>query len=174
MPFTPFHWGFSLFVQACFLFLDPLALFLGSIIPDIEGVASLFLFPELGLPLHGPFHSLVGAFILGSLVGVCSWIWYIVFLPKIIDILGIKTSFPLPIYTLKISLLSSFIGTFSHVLLDAPLYYDMNPWYPITTLENPLLYTIESGAIYLFCTVCFVIGVVVLSIRIIQYYKKQT
>ncbi len=174
MPFTPFHWGFSLLVQASFLFLDPLALFIGSIIPDIEGITSLFLFPDLGLPLHGPFHSLAGAFILGSLVGFCSWIWYIHFLPRMFKILGIKTSFPLPVYSLKISLLSSFIGTFSHVLLDAPLYSDMNLWYPVTTLENPLLYTIESGVIYLFCSICLIVGFVILIFRINQFYNKQT
>ncbi|MHA2307595.1 MAG: DUF4184 family protein, partial [Candidatus Hodarchaeales archaeon] len=174
MPFTPFHWGVSLFIQACFLFLDPFALFIGSIIPDMEGITSLFLFPELDLPLHGPLHSLLGASILGSIVGLCSWFCFKYLFPKIIEICGIEISFSLPIYSLKISLLSSFIGTFSHVLLDAPLYYDMNPWYPITTLENPLLYTIEGGIIYLFCTICFVIGVVVLSIRVFQFYNKKT
>ncbi len=171
MPFTPFHWGLSLLIQACFMFLDPLALFIGSIIPDIEGITALFLFPELNLPLHGSFHSFFGAFLLGILVGVGSWFWFSYLLPYMIERFKIELSFLLPTFSLRCSLISGFIGTFSHILLDSFLYEDMNPWYPMTNIGNPLLYMIESSVIYAFCILCFLVGIFVISIRMLLYKK---
>ncbi len=84
MPFTFFHWFLSLLLQTCFMLLDPVALFVGSVIIDIEGIASIFLFRELNLPLHGPFHSFLGALVSGFLVGLCSWLFFRSVLPFII------------------------------------------------------------------------------------------
>ena len=134
MPFTPFHWGLSLLIQACFMFLDPFALFLGSVVPDIEGITAVFIFPELNLPLHGAFHSFLGAFLLGIPVGVGSWVCFTYLIPIIVESFHIKLSFSLPTFSLRFSLISSLIGTFSHIILDAFLYEDMNPWYPLTSV----------------------------------------
>ena len=171
MPFTPFHWGLSFLIQACFLFLDPLALFIGSVIPDIEGITANFIFPELNLPLHGPFHSFLGAFLLGIPVGVGSWICFTYLIPFIIDSFHIKISFSLPTFSLKCSLISSFIGTFSHIILDAFIYEDMNSWYPLTSVDNILLYAFDSSAIYAFCILCFIAGILIFSIRMLLYKK---
>jgi membrane-bound metal-dependent hydrolase YbcI (DUF457 family) len=153
------------------VFLDPLALFIGSIIPDIEGITALFILPDLNLPLHGTFHSFLGAFLLSILVGVGSWICFTYLLPFIVETLNIKLSFLLPTFSLRCSLISSFIGTFSHIILDAFLYEDMNPWYPMTSVENPLLYAVDSGVIYLFCILCFITGIFIISIRMLMYKK---
>ncbi len=174
MPFTPFHWGLSLLLQACFMFLDPLALFIGSVIIDIEGIASIFLFRELNLPLHGPFHSFLGATVLGFFVGLCSWLFFRSILPFIIEISHIELSFSLPTFSLKLSLISSYIGTFSHILLDAPLYNDMNPWYPITSIENSFLNIVDGSFIYFFCVICFFVGLSLLFIRYSLKLSEET
>ena len=44
----------------------------------------------------------------------------------------------------------------------------------ISATQYDVIGAANSGAIYLFCTICFVLGVVVLSIRIKQFYNKQT
>jgi len=174
MPFTFFHWFLSLLLQTCFMLLDPVALFVGSVIIDIEGIASIFLFRELNLPLHGPFHSFLGALVSGFFVGLCSWLFFRSVLPFIIEISRIEVSFSLPTFSLKLSLISSYIGTFSHILLDAPLYNDMNPWYPITSIENPFLNIVDGSFIYLFCVICFFLGLSLLFIRYGLKLSKET
>ncbi len=166
MPFTPFHWGLSLLIQSIAIFLDPLGLFAGSVINDIEGVYSL-LFPDSGVPLHGFFHSFVGALILGFIVGVSSFLIH-----KSIRRIDIKfdnpTPFTLPKYSLKICVLSALVGTFSHVLLDAFVYEDLQLFYIIPS-ENPLLHLLPVEIVYFLCVVCFILGGVILAGRYRAY-----
>lgn len=74
MPFTPFHFGIALLLFAVMPFLDPLALFVGSVIPDIEGITAIFIFPYWGLPWHGPLHSFLGVIVLGVITGGMSYL----------------------------------------------------------------------------------------------------
>ena len=62
MPFTLFHLGVSILIQSLFLFLDPLGLFMGTVLADGEGFLSIIL-PDSGIPLHGHWHSLIGAIV---------------------------------------------------------------------------------------------------------------
>ena len=163
MPFTPFHWGISIFIQGILIFLDPLALFIGSIIPDIEGITALFIFPGRGLPLHGPLHSFPGAFFLGLLTGISSWFCFRYFLPQVVA--KFQLNFSLPEYSLKCSLLSAFLGTFSHIILDAPIYNDMDIWYPLG-VGNPLYEIVPSTLVYSSCIFGFIIGSIILIIRL--------
>ncbi|MFX0208719.1 MAG: hypothetical protein ACFFDT_22245, partial [Candidatus Hodarchaeota archaeon] len=134
MPFTPFHFGIALLLFSVMPFLDPLALFVGSVVPDIEGITAIFIFPDSGLPLHGPLHSFFGAVVLGILTGVVSYfvLTKIGISETLNNILSINI-------TLKKSILSAFLGTFSHTILDAPLYNDMDPFLPL--IGNPTDYT---------------------------------
>ena len=163
MPFTPFHWGISIFIQGILIFLDPLALFIGSVIPDIEGITALFILPGRGLPLHGPLHSFLGAFFLTLLTGISSWLCFRYVLPQIV--LKFQLNFSLPEYSLKCSLLSAFLGTFSHIILDAPLYSDMDLWYPLG-VGNPLYEIVPSALVYSLCGLGFIIGSIILIIRL--------
>jgi membrane-bound metal-dependent hydrolase YbcI (DUF457 family) len=166
IPFTPFHWGLALLIQAIVITLDPLGLFVGSVVTDLEGIYSL-IFPDSGVPLHGFMHSLAGAFLLGILVGIGSF-----FTHKLIQRIDFKfdnpTPFTLPRYSLKMCLLSSFIGTFSHVLLDAFLYEDLQLCY-ILPVDNPFLNLISWEIVYFLCVVCFIIGAVILAGRYRAY-----
>ncbi|MHA2329291.1 MAG: hypothetical protein ACXACR_12310 [Candidatus Hodarchaeales archaeon] len=129
MPFSPFHFGPNILFFSIFLFLDPLALIVSSVIPDIEGITALYILPQLGFPLHGPFHSFTGAIILGLLTGFGSWLIQ-KYIPKILEILHIDLSFNLPQYSLRCSLISAFIGSVSHILLDSALYPEMDLLFP--------------------------------------------
>jgi len=60
--------------------------------------------------------------------------------------------------TLPKILAGTLIGLYSHILLDAILYTEMQPFYPLTT--NPLLSqsTNRYYEIYTACTICFIIA----------------
>lgn len=165
MPFTPFHWGISIFIQAILVFLDPIALFVGSIIPDIEGITAWYILPGMGLPLHGPLHSFTGAFLLGLITGIGSWFCFRYLFPKLIERFQLNLPFSLPEYSLRCSLLSAFIGTFSHITLDAPLYSEIDLIYPLGA-GNPLYEIIPSMLIYSSCVFGFIIGSIILLIRL--------
>lgn len=107
MPFTPFHFGIALFLFAIMPFLDPFALFIGSVIPDIEGITALFIFPYSGLSLHGPLHSFLGALVLGILTGGASY--FVLTNVGISETLNKTLSINI---TLKKSIVSALLGTF--------------------------------------------------------------
>ncbi|MGQ9623978.1 MAG: hypothetical protein ACUVT9_01250 [Candidatus Bathycorpusculaceae bacterium] len=68
MPFTPFHLGPALLLGlALFAVFDLPALLIASVIPDIEPFYVMY-FNVSGYPLHGFFHSYLGASILTFLV----------------------------------------------------------------------------------------------------------
>lgn len=162
MPFTPFHWGVSILIQSILMFLDPIALFLGSVIPDIEGITALFILPNQNLPLHGPLHSITGAILLGSLLSLFSWIMYSkinisFYLSKII-------AREFPPYSFRVSLLSSWFGTLSHIILDSILYPEMDLLYP-SGFGNPFVYLLPGTWVYIFCVLCFILGIGILILR---------
>lgn len=159
MPFTPFHFGIALLLFAVMPFLDPLALFVGSVIPDIEGIAAIFIFPYAGLPLHGPLHSFLGAIVLGVITGGVSYI--ILQYSGLHDTLAKTLSIHV---TLKKSMISALLGTFSHIIFDAPLYSEMNPFLPF--MGNPWFRLVPSSTPYLICIIGFILGGLVLLVRV--------
>lgn len=161
MPFTPFHFGIALLLFAIMPFLDPVSLFVGSVIPDIEGITALFILPNLGLPLHGPLHSFLGAIVLGVITGGTCYL--ILQYSGLHDIMN-KT-LPTSI-TLKKSIISALLGTFSHIILDAPLYEEMNPFFPFT--GNPYLGIIPSSDVYLICIISYILGGLIMLIKYIH------
>jgi len=163
MPFTPFHWGVSVLFQTLFIFLDPVALFIGSIAPDIEGITALFILPGLGLPLHGTLHSFFGATILGLITGISSWASFKHFIPRILEITS--TDLSLPQYSLKTSILSAFIGTYSHIILDSPLYGEMELFFPFK-LGNPWYNIVPGNLVYFFCVFSFFLGISIFILRL--------
>ncbi|MFX0064245.1 MAG: hypothetical protein ACFFC7_18895 [Candidatus Hermodarchaeota archaeon] len=163
MPFTPFHFGIAILLFGIMPFLDPLALFVSVIIPDIEGITALFILPYSGLPLHGPLHSFLGAIALGIVTGGVSYL-----VLKIFQKYGI---IPSQIHvTLSKSMFSAFLGTISHILLDAPLYSEMNPFLPFP--GNPLVGLVPQSFPYLVCVISFLLGSVILLIRLSRHHPE--
>lgn len=152
MTLTPLHLGPVLLLG--FIFrkrLDIIALALGSVILDVECIYKILIKDYL---LHaGFFHSFIGAIITGTILGLGLYL----FSNKIYRFrhwIGIeqKSSFPMII-------LVSIIGTVSHVFLDAFLYPEMKPFYPLTVnpLYNHSTIIVTQILVYLFCIFCFIL-----------------
>ena len=150
MPFTPFHLGPGLGVGMLFSkYFDIAALLAASVAVDIEPF--LVLLFKLNYPLHGFFHSFLGGTIVAVLVSAA--IYYLRDVTrKIMDVfqIGQRSSF-------KKILWSSIFGVYLHILLDAPLYADIRPFYPFQS--NPLYGLFSAGHIYSFTGISFIIGV---------------
>ena len=167
MPFTPFHFGPALFIFSLLIFLDPLALFLGSIAVDFEGILGLFFghdifFQNCGSSciLHGPLHSLLGGTIVALLLSTA--------------IILAKRKIPFKLNQLllkdnKTILASSLVGVFSHLFLDSFLYPEMSLIWPFG-FWNPFFGAIGSFEIYSFCVLTFVLGA---GLMLIQIKKKK-
>ncbi|MFX0149818.1 MAG: hypothetical protein ACFFAJ_03465 [Candidatus Hodarchaeota archaeon] len=171
MPFTPFHWGYSVLFLALIPFLDPFSLFAGSIAPDFEGITALFILPGSGLPLHGILHSFMGTAILAIITGICSWASFRFIIPRLIR--TTPTDFTFPQYTLKVSLLSSSIGTFSHIILDSPLYEEMDLFYPLK-FGNPWYNIVPSSVVYFSCILSLFLGISILFLRYVFFTTQKS
>jgi membrane-bound metal-dependent hydrolase YbcI (DUF457 family) len=133
MPFTPFHLGPALAVGLPLRrrYLHVPTFIVGNVIVDVEGL--LVVAFGFNYPLHGYLHT----FLLATVVGV------------LLGFLMFKLEKPMqPIYrkiqlepnrTLKLKsfLLAGVFGAMLHVGFDALLYFEMTPFFPLTT--NPLL-----------------------------------
>lgn len=155
MPLTPFHLGPALVLALVLLqFVDLPALLLGSIAPDIEAAAAMMWFPDWPFPIHGFLHSFVGGTLLSIVLAVV--------------IFPVRKYLEIPLRFLKLDQKRSFrrifagalIGVYSHILLDAPLYTDIKPFWPLDL--NPLLSEgMVRGLMYDFCMICFIVAFVI-------------
>ncbi len=150
MPLTPFHLGPGLGAGMLFSkYFDIAALLAASVAVDIEPFFVLML--KLDYPLHGFFHSFLGGTLIAVLVSAAIYSSR-GRIKKIMDFfqIGQCSSF-------KKILWSSIFGVYLHILLDAPLYADIRPFYPFQS--NPLYGLFSAGQIYSFTGISFIIGV---------------
>ena len=148
MPFTPFHLGPGLLIGLIFKqWINIPAILIASIIVDVRAAYCLF---TGCYPLHGPLHTFLGALILSSLV-IFSIYLFRDRLKPISIFLKIKQD-----YSLQSIVIGAVIGVWSHVILDAFLYPEMVPFWPVH--GNPFIGIFGSIEIYGFCIMGFVIG----------------
>jgi membrane-bound metal-dependent hydrolase YbcI (DUF457 family) len=113
---------------------------------DIEPL--LVIIFNLNYPLHGLAHSFLGATLIGLLWG------FIVFRYRNVSAHFMeKIKFPY-VTNLGKAILSGILGGWFHVLLDAPIYADIRPFYPVS--RNPFYGLLDDPKMYLFCAICFV------------------
>ena len=158
MPFTPFHFGPLILLGFLVLsYIDVPSLLVSGVIVDLEGLFVLMFYPEG--TVHGFFHSFIGAGIVAILVStlIFSFGRYI---KKIMAILKLKQDSPFT----KI-LVSSFVGAYLHVVLDAFLYR-MKPFYPLNI--NPFYGIFSISQVYIFCALCFIPAFVLYIKRVIE------
>lgn len=140
MPFTPIHLGPGLALKAIggrhFSFM----VFSGAqVLMDIE--------PLIGIlrgwaVLHGRTHSLLGALLIGLLAGAIG---------RPISAVCLRwLRIPHAPFTWRAAFAGGLLGTYSHVLLDAIMHYDMQPAWPLS-LANPLLRWISVDQLHLLC-----------------------
>ncbi|MEM7292571.1 MAG: metal-dependent hydrolase [Pseudomonadota bacterium] len=132
MPFTPFHMGPGILIKALLQGSFSLMVFgWAQIVMDIQPLVVLITGEG---HLHGFSHTFLGATLLGAFAGLSGKYlgeWGLVFL-------GIsKTQNPIAI-SWRNAVVSAYIGTFSHVVLDAIMHVDVQPYFPFSTANNML------------------------------------
>jgi membrane-bound metal-dependent hydrolase YbcI (DUF457 family) len=149
MPLTPYHLGPASWIGLLFRrYLDIPTFIIANIIIDIEPF--LVIVFNLNYPMHGIFHTFLGAAFIGLVLALIMYKLY----PRLVKrIPFMKISQP---HTFKTILISSISGVSFHVLLDAPLYSDILPFYPFHT--NPFYTLVSSSTVYTFCTISFIFG----------------
>lgn len=144
MPFTPYHFGPAFLLGILlFPFIDLTTIMIASVVIDLEPLAVIFL--NLPLPLHGFFHSYLGASIAALVLSVFVYPFR-KYLNKIVSLFGLHQS-----SSFRHIIAGSLIGTYSHVLLDSFLYTEMNPFFPV--LGNPFTGFFLDGTVYTFCVI---------------------
>jgi membrane-bound metal-dependent hydrolase YbcI (DUF457 family) len=161
MAFTPFHLGFGIFVFSMFMFLDPIALLLGTVIIDIEAFMRLVLNLT---PLHGTLHSMLGVIVFFIPTVLISWGCYKLF----------KLERHLQEFNWFLSILSSLIGLFSHVFFDTILYPEVMLFYPFSKKTGILLGAISERMDYYALSILFCVGIAIMGIRyLIKRYRSK-
>jgi membrane-bound metal-dependent hydrolase YbcI (DUF457 family) len=166
MPFTPFHLGPALFLGLLLLgFLDFPTFLIANVIVDVEPL--LVLVFGLDYPLHGFFHSFLGgtvvalvlALVMNRIRGTISPLLALVRLEQ-------RSS-------LKSILCASMSGVYLHILLDARMYGDIRPLYPIDA--NPFLIqtTLPGLWEFMFCVWCFFGAVIVYVIKLFFSWRTK-
>jgi membrane-bound metal-dependent hydrolase YbcI (DUF457 family) len=160
MPFTPFHVGPALLISGLLgKRINVVAIVLGSTLIDTRAAYCLF---TGCLPLHGPWHTYLGATIFALLISAGIYSLREV-LHKITDAIGLVQEYSIPVI-----ISSSLIGTFSHVFLDSFLYKDIVPFWPVKS--NPLFGLVEGVTVYNVCTVSFLLAG---GIYLYRYFSKK-
>ena len=170
IPFTPYHLGPSGIFGILFLkWVDLPTLLIASVIIDVEPI--LILVFNLPYPLHGFFHSFLGGFLVAIILILVMKFVRDYFTP-IMEVFQVKQE-------VKLSgiIIGAFLGTFSHVFMDAPIYYDMNPFFPFQ--GNPFLIDSAFANLYIsimciYCFLCFLLVYLIkLSIQLTNLKKLK-
>jgi hypothetical protein len=161
MPFTPFHLGPGAAFKAIGGKRFSFMVFGGSqVLMDIEPLIGII---EGRAVLHGPSHTVLGALLIGVAAGAAG---------RPITEIALKwlkiRHAPL---TWTVSFVSAFVGTLSHVALDAVMHKDMAPLWPFA-VGNSLLGIVSVGSLHLLCLVAGGLGVLVLVGR--RYLRRDS
>ncbi len=145
MPFTPYHLGPALVAGLPLRrYLHAPTFILGNLVLDLEGF-TVILF-GLSYPLHGYLHTVLFAVVVGLLLGIAMYA-----LEKPMQAFYKKIQLENS-NTLKLPsfLLAGVLGSVLHVLFDAFLYSEMQPFFPLTL--NPLLnFGVPISSVCSFC-----------------------
>lgn len=167
MPFTPFHIGHILPVSLWDWEkkrIDITAAIIGSMIIDIEPV--LILIFNLNYPLHYIFHSFPLAIFVGIVTGILIHFSFPIFNPFL---KFFKWEQQTSIWN-KIFIAT--IMTDLHVLLDAFLYPEMNPFFFIKV--NPFYGLVSARFIYCICEIGIAIGIGLYGLYFLYSNNRKT
>jgi len=161
MPFTPFHFGPGLALKGLMPRHISLSMFaLANVVMDLEPLYRMW---RIEFPVHGASHTLAGALTIAAGVALIG---------KPLMTLGWRqlerwrlfdeaTPFRLTCAQTWISVL---LGTGTHLLLDAVMHADMQPFAPLTS-ANPLLHTGWILHLHLTCLLSAMFGMLCILAR---------
>ncbi len=165
MPFTPLHMGPGILLKSILQGSFSLLIFGWSqIVMDLQPLIAMI--TNEG-KLHGFSHTFIGA-ILIAIVSALSGKYLSEFGLKLI--VTSKDAKPIKI-SWFVAISSSFIGTFSHVILDAIKHRDIFPYFPFTEYNN-FLGIISVSNLYKFCLYCGLIGVAIYYFVLFKFKKN--
>lgn len=165
MPFTPFHLGPGILIKALLQGSFSLMVFgWAQIVMDIQ---PLFVMVVGEGHLHGFSHTYIGASLLAIFSALSG---------KYISEFGLivikvsKKENPVNI-SWWVTFTSAFIGTYNHVALDSIMHGDMEPFYPVSKL-NDLLGLITIEQLHQLCFYSALAGAILYYL--FQYVAKKT
>jgi hypothetical protein len=147
MPFTPLHLGPGAAFKAIggrhFSFL----VFGGAqVLMDLQPLAAML---GADVELHGKSHTLLGALLIGAVAFATG--------KPVGDFVLRRSGIAHRPLTWTAAATGAWIGTFSHVALDAVMHPDLVPEWPWFE-GNPLLYSLSFGQLHGGCVVLGVVG----------------
>ena len=153
MPFTPIHMGPGIAIKALLQGSFSLMVFGWSqIVMDVQPL--MVMITGEG-HLHGFSHTYVGATLLAIVSALSGK-----YLSEIgLYILGLNRHWQIKI-AWGVALLSAFIGTYTHVLLDSIMHSDVQPFYPFT-LYNNLQGWLSEATLHKLCLYSGIMGGIV-------------
>lgn len=165
MPFTPYHLGPGMAFKAVLPEKFSLMVYGWSqVVMDIQPLIAIASGEAVW---HGWTHTLAGAAGLG-LVAAASGKYLAEWGVRLITLGRRKIQI-----RWKAALLSSLIGSFSHILIDGFLHHDMQPFWPILSVNPLLAFGVSFEEMQLFCLVCGAIGIIIYLLRRIVPWKKK-
>ncbi len=156
MPFTPFHLGPGALFKAALGKRFSFLVFAGSqVLIDLEPGVRMVVGTDV---LHGPTHSVAGALVIGAVAALIG---------RPISNLVLRLAAPdaQPV-TWVASAVGAFVGTLSHVALDAVMHRDMLPLWPLSP-ATALLGAISVDALHDLCLLSGVVGAIGVSVRML-------
>ena len=164
MPFTPYHFGPSVFAGLVFRkWLDVPVFLLANVIIDLEVVVVSKL--GLGWPYHRYGHTLL----IGAAVGI---IWGLLAYPlkglfkKIMNLLCV----PYKTGLLKM-MVSGILGIWLHVSIDAIYHGDVRVFWPAKSL--PLWNILSQSQVRLACLICFALAIAAYGFAVRTFIKRK-
>lgn len=158
MPLTPFHLGPGFLMGLLvFRYLDLPTVLVASVILDVEPALVLFL--SLDVPLHGVFHSFLG----GTLAAVLLIAVMRPLRPRLSPLFSLLGMEQRP--SLRTIALAALAGIYLHLLLDAVMHPDLQPFYPFSLnpfFSNGVLLGIDVTTV---CVWSFFSGLVLYALR---------
>ncbi|HEU0188190.1 MAG TPA: metal-dependent hydrolase [Gallionellaceae bacterium] len=160
MPFTPLHFGPGLLIKGLIPNQFSFSTFaLANVAMDIEPLYRLW---RGDVQLHGASHTVLGAGLIGAGVAMAgpaairrTWQWY----ARLHAAAGPEFRI-----TRLQAWLGALLGTGSHVLLDAVMHRDVQPFMPLTA-ANPFLQAEWTQNLYLACVLAGMVGMLLILIR---------
>jgi uncharacterized protein DUF4184 len=172
MPITPFHMEPGMLVKAILQGFFSLIIFgWAQLLMDLQPI--LVVLTGKG-NLHGFSHTYIGATLIAIFSALTGkWVYQaiMVFIKKDFSDYQ-KLLFDVPKkLTMRVCVVSAFIGTYSHVLLDSIMHADVEPYYPIY-LANDINLIISIESLHKLCIYTGLLGVVIFfTIRIVKLKK---
>ncbi len=154
MPFTPFHMGPGILIKAVLQGSFSLMVFgWAQIVMDIQPLVVLMTGEG---HLHGFSHTYLGATLLGLFSALSGK-----YLAEIgLKLLGVSPKHHPIIIAWPVAVISAFVGTYSHVVLDAIMHGDVQPYYPFS-LDNGSLGMVSVATLHKLCVYTAGVGAIV-------------